>query len=336
MIKIGDFAKLFDVSVKTVRFYEEKGLLIPDYVDIYSGYRYYNEKNIEEMTVILNLKDLGFSLDEIKNYSKKDLEDKIKEYHHQIKSIHKKIHILKTFSEKEGSVSKMKKFIPDERVIGKWKLLGIASDKEDAIQQNFKEDDFAIRELYFLPDGQEYWVFSWTRGILYMNDVENKYELFDNLLHVEIKDNMNQNETKIAVYQNVDHNLYTRDEIQKKDDIQLPFVKDAEIHGFWKVIDYVRTPEQFSVGKCVRNPEELWLQKLIVSPNGDGIMVTKENKKECHYTKGYIFEFCQPHTASPYIYQKMNGKEYLIVAWKNGDYSYGGMIPGYYCFEREV
>lgn len=62
MIKIGDFAKMFDVSIKTVRFYEQKGLLKPCFIDVYSGYRYYNEKNIEEMTVILNLKDLGFSL----------------------------------------------------------------------------------------------------------------------------------------------------------------------------------------------------------------------------------------------------------------------------------
>lgn len=40
MIKIGDFAKIFNISIKTVRFYEEKGLITPAFVDIYSGYRY--------------------------------------------------------------------------------------------------------------------------------------------------------------------------------------------------------------------------------------------------------------------------------------------------------
>ena len=33
MIKIGDFAKIFDVSIKTIRFYEEKGLIVPSFID---------------------------------------------------------------------------------------------------------------------------------------------------------------------------------------------------------------------------------------------------------------------------------------------------------------
>ena len=65
MLKIGEFAKLFDVSIKTIRFYEEKNLLKPTYIDEFSGYRYYDENNIEVMKNILYLKDLGFSLEEI-------------------------------------------------------------------------------------------------------------------------------------------------------------------------------------------------------------------------------------------------------------------------------
>ncbi len=49
MIKIGDFAKMFNVSIKSIKFYEQKGLLMPAYVDIYSGYRYYDDKNIDDM-----------------------------------------------------------------------------------------------------------------------------------------------------------------------------------------------------------------------------------------------------------------------------------------------
>ena len=52
MIKIGDFAKLFNVSINTVRFYEEKGLLTPAYIDIYNGYRYFDENNIEQNIII--------------------------------------------------------------------------------------------------------------------------------------------------------------------------------------------------------------------------------------------------------------------------------------------
>lgn len=147
MIKIGDFAKMFDVSIKTVRFYEQKGLLKPCFVDVYSGYRYYNEKNIEEMTVVLNLKSLGFSLEEIREYEPSKLEQKVTEYSKEIERMKNKIHILETFSKREGSISKMKKFINDNQVIGKWKLLGVAKHQSDAEQRNFVDDDFNIQEL---------------------------------------------------------------------------------------------------------------------------------------------------------------------------------------------
>jgi hypothetical protein len=42
MLKIGEFSKLAQVSVKTLRYYDELGLLRPDWVDRYTGYRYYD------------------------------------------------------------------------------------------------------------------------------------------------------------------------------------------------------------------------------------------------------------------------------------------------------
>ena len=71
MLKIGEFAKIFNVTIKTIRFYEEKELLNPCYIDKYSGYRYYDDENIKQMNQILYLKKLGFSLDEIKKYDEK-------------------------------------------------------------------------------------------------------------------------------------------------------------------------------------------------------------------------------------------------------------------------
>ena len=42
MIKIGDFSKLSLVSIKTLRYYDEMGLLKPINVDRFTGYRYYS------------------------------------------------------------------------------------------------------------------------------------------------------------------------------------------------------------------------------------------------------------------------------------------------------
>ncbi len=65
MIKIGDFSKLSLVSVRTLRYYEEMGLLAPIEVDRFTGYHYYSVDQLPRLNRILALKDLGFSLEQI-------------------------------------------------------------------------------------------------------------------------------------------------------------------------------------------------------------------------------------------------------------------------------
>lgn len=65
MFKIGDFAKLSRVSVKTLHYYEEVGLLTPVTIDRFTGYRYYSIAQLPRLNRILALKDLGFSLKQI-------------------------------------------------------------------------------------------------------------------------------------------------------------------------------------------------------------------------------------------------------------------------------
>jgi len=65
MFKIGVFAQVSRVSVKTLRHYDEIGLLKPTYVDEESGYRYYALEQLPRLNRILALKDLGFSLEQI-------------------------------------------------------------------------------------------------------------------------------------------------------------------------------------------------------------------------------------------------------------------------------
>jgi DNA-binding transcriptional MerR regulator len=64
MFKIGDFSKLSRVSVKTLRYYDELGLLKPAHVDHFTGYRYYAIDQLPRLNRILALKDLGFSLEQ--------------------------------------------------------------------------------------------------------------------------------------------------------------------------------------------------------------------------------------------------------------------------------
>jgi len=67
MFKIGVFSKLGQVSVRMLRHYDQLGLLKPVHIDKFTGYRYYNAGQLAHLNRILFFKDLGFSLQQIKN-----------------------------------------------------------------------------------------------------------------------------------------------------------------------------------------------------------------------------------------------------------------------------
>lgn len=62
---IGEAAKKLQVSTRTLRFYEEKDLVRPAYTEE-NGYRFYEKDQIRQLELILFLKELGFSLKQIK------------------------------------------------------------------------------------------------------------------------------------------------------------------------------------------------------------------------------------------------------------------------------
>src|SRR4030042_852921 len=65
MFKIGDFSRLSFITVKTLRYYDEIGLLKPVKVDQFTGYRYYSADQLPRLNYIVALKDLGLSLEDI-------------------------------------------------------------------------------------------------------------------------------------------------------------------------------------------------------------------------------------------------------------------------------
>lgn len=63
--KVGDLAKLTGLTVRTLRFYDQIGLFSPS-GQTDSGHRLYNEADLSRLHQILTLKELGLSLEEIK------------------------------------------------------------------------------------------------------------------------------------------------------------------------------------------------------------------------------------------------------------------------------
>ena len=66
MLRIGEFSKLSHLTVKALRFYEREGLLIPENVDEWTGYRTYDTSQLKDAAIIKSYRQLGLSIDEIK------------------------------------------------------------------------------------------------------------------------------------------------------------------------------------------------------------------------------------------------------------------------------
>lgn len=95
MYKIGGFSKITNLTVKTLRYYDEQDILNPSYRNKENGYRFYDENDFKKAQLILLLRSLEFSIAEIKevlsNYEnpsdlsyfleekKKMIQDKIRE-----------------------------------------------------------------------------------------------------------------------------------------------------------------------------------------------------------------------------------------------------------------
>ena len=80
MYKIKEFSEITNIPVATLRYYDEIDLLYPSSIDINTGYRYYEDKQLYKANLIVELKKLGLSLDEIKEYLKTNDNKLLKEF----------------------------------------------------------------------------------------------------------------------------------------------------------------------------------------------------------------------------------------------------------------
>ena len=117
-LKIGEFSKLMQVTVKTLRHYELKGLLPPDEVDEWTGYRYYSIDQMQKLQTIRDLQRLGFSLDEIRDLFEGDshtpdvrqMDAKIKETERQLKQLIARRNQLLEWRDSRKQIKTMEKF----------------------------------------------------------------------------------------------------------------------------------------------------------------------------------------------------------------------------------
>ena len=70
LFRIGEVAKMFHISMGTLRHYEQEGILTPEYTDERTGYRYYSTRQFEVLNTIRYLRVLDIPLSEIGEFLK--------------------------------------------------------------------------------------------------------------------------------------------------------------------------------------------------------------------------------------------------------------------------
>lgn len=443
-MKIGEFAKMTGMPISVLRHYDKEGLLCPDYVDHFSGYRYYSADQIGQVQKIELLKSSGLSLKEIRDILKNDgdnefikgiLEHRESKYRNMLAAIaevkcmmfekeekntkveqetlsvveenafgemfikgmslpiplnpkalqdawrsldeeiqrrnFQRISGFMTYGGKDkneiqvvAEVVKLKDemgelhedinlvFEDDEQVIGKWKVVGEYAVKEDfySEQGERRESDMGNkdREIYFLPGGEDYWIYSWTKGYLKLNggdqsclcryqiedDQGSRYMFVENKSYEYLRGGM----PTVLVLEQVDKNRYTKREIAREDNTDMPFVNDERVLGDWKAFDYIRNREDFNPEVNHLPQERLFFKHMHFGEEGFLSSVymddTTLGKEIQSWTKGYVLKHYN-HTACAYEIVTVDDMDYMIIEWKSGDYRWGGYDTDYYVFMRD-
>lgn len=157
MYRIGMFSKINKITIKTLRYYDEMGLLKPAYVDEENGYRYYTSDQLPVIHRIRTLRQIGFTIDEINmilkgisiekifEQRKKEIEASIEESKRQVSQIN---YYLQNF--KEDFTMKYEvliKELPEVIVYSKRMILKDYKDYFDVIPAIGKEITEANPEL---------------------------------------------------------------------------------------------------------------------------------------------------------------------------------------------
>ncbi len=241
-------------------------------------------------------------------------------------------------------------FTDDPRVVGKWETLGEFAVKEDFFSGAYPSDNSytkRLNDIYFLPRGESYWCYSWSAGKLIIRRgggdcSANDYTVEEHdgsvYMFIDLKsyNYRRGGTTTVLVLRQVDTVPYKIEDIAIKDDTDLPFINDPCVLGEWQACGFCEEIEDFSprakrLGVWAYKTMEFMEGGLLRAVYSTGATVCDQGL-EC-WTRGYHLRKWIS-TKSAYEIREIEGREYLFIQWKSGDYIYGGLEPMYYVFER--
>lgn len=239
-------------------------------------------------------------------------------------------------------------FESDDSIVGKWETIGEFAVKEDFFSGAFTAKKTESKYIYFLPDGEKYWCYGWSKNKLLIdtgtsssvNDFTTDFYNGERYMFVNLKSYsyIHGGKTTVLVLRQVNNKSYSAEKIAKRDNINKPFVNDESVLGKWKAVAFCESENDFDPLNL--SHDDLYFSEIEFKPDGEVIgrynygTETIGSRKMQEWTKGFVLRKWN-NTACAYKIKKINNREYLIIEWKSGNYRWGGFDTDYYVFVRE-
>lgn len=239
-------------------------------------------------------------------------------------------------------------FESDDSIVGKWEVMGEFAVKEDFFSEDFIAEKTEPKYIYFLPNGEKYWCYGWSKNKLLIdtginssvNDFTTDFYNGERYMFVNLKSYsyIHGGKPTVLVLRQVNNKSYRAEKIAKRDDINKPFVNDESVLGKWKAIAFCESEDEFNPLNL--SPDDLYFSEIEFKPNGEVISRYNygkeiiESREMQEWTKGFVLRKWNS-TACAYKIKKINNTEYLIIEWKSGNYRWGGFDTDYYVFVRK-
>lgn len=172
----GKFAKLANVSERTLRYYDKIGLLKPSKTES-NGYRKYAKEDLRKLQKIILLKKLGFPLEEITIMLLESDTSWIESLKMQISLVDQKI---RYFASLKDTMKKMISIVSEDEMSleNTVRLLDLLSEDEEIVEQYHNATNLRVRiQLHHLYSTNPVEWFSWLRGQIDFSRINRLLEL---------------------------------------------------------------------------------------------------------------------------------------------------------------
>ena len=269
MYRIGEFSYLCSMSIKTLRYYDKIGVLIPASVDELTGYRYYDIDQLEQAQKIKSLQEASFTLEEIKAI--------LKEKNTEI-LLSKEKQIRKEELNKIQKINKMKKELNNEEVevlenpnlyiTGDFKKLKSYNNFDEEVEKlNINYHDNNWKKVFVnLEEGYKEENIKCFIGKLISKEDEPSYlsNLYNSLKEETLKEELDINKINKypLIYNTKDYDEY------------LYIVTKNRIDGYRKLINYAKE-NNYQIDEAFIEVENNGIKEIYV-----GVIDTKEENDD--------------------------------------------------------